>query len=96
MSGGSYNYLCYKESHDIHEKRSELASMRDRLTELGYLDAAKETESILLILDSFHVRLQARIDRLSPVWRSVEWCDSGDSDLSEIALAITDYRDQVK
>lgn len=95
MSGGSYNYLCYKQAEDINERRSELASMRDRLTELGHLDAAKETESILLLLDSFHVRLKARIDRLSPVWRSVEWFDSGDSVLDEINQSIAEYRDQV-
>ena len=51
MSGGSYNYLCFKEAYEIHEHRQDLNDMRDRLIQLGFLDAARETESILLILD---------------------------------------------
>lgn len=93
MSGGSYNYLCYKGSHDIHEHRQEINEMRDRLISLGHLDAAKETESILLMLDAFDVRLQARIDRLNGVWRSVEWCDSGDSGEEGVLEAVEKYRD---
>ncbi len=93
MSGGSYNYLCYKDSYEIHERRQELNEMRDRLTELGYLDAAKETESVILMLDAFEVRLQARIDRLKDVWKAVEWCDSGDSGESHIKNEIDKYRE---
>lgn len=93
MSGGSYNYLCYKDGIDIFERREELKSMRDRLVELGYLDAAKETESILLIMDSFEVRLQARLDRIRDVWQAVEWCDSGDSGREGVENAIEKYRE---
>ena len=92
MSGGSYNYLYCKDSYDIHERRNELNEMRDRLTELGYLDAAKETESVTLMLDSFEVRLQARLDRLNQVWKSVEWCDSGDSGEDYVKDEVEKYR----
>ena len=94
MSGGSYNYLCFKEAYEIHEHRQDLTDMRDRLTQLGFLDAAKETESILLILDSFEVRIQARIDRLKDVWHSVEWKDSADSGIEAVEEAIKKYREQ--
>ena len=93
MSGGSFNYLCYKDGIDIFERREELKSMRDRLIELGYLDAAKETESILLVMDSFEVRLQARLDRIRDVWQTVEWCDSGDSEKEDVEKAIEKYRE---
>ena len=92
MSGGSYNYLCHKDANDIHERRQELNEMRDRLIELGHLDAAKETESVLLMLDAFYVRLQSRIDRLNPVWKAVEWCDSGDWGKEDITEAVEKYR----
>lgn len=92
MSGGSYNYLCYKDSNEIHERIEDLNKMRDRLTSLGYLDAAKETESVLLMLDAFYVRLQARIDRLNKIWHAVEWADSGDGDLDDVSNAIEKYR----
>ena len=93
MSGGSYNYLCHKESYDIHERKEELNQMRDRLIELGFADAAGETESVLLMLQSFEVRLQTRIDILKDVWRSVEWMDSGDSGLDSVERSVEKYRD---
>jgi hypothetical protein len=93
MSGGKYNYLCYKEHYDIHEAKEELKQMRDRLVELGFTDAAGETESVLLMLQSFEVRLQTRIDRLRDVWSSVEWMDSGDSGIEEIKDAVEKYRE---
>ena len=92
MSGGSYNYLCHKDANDIHEHRQELNAMRDRLIELGHLDAAKETESVLLMLDDFYVRLQARIERLNPIWRAVEWCDSCDWGKEDVIEAVEKYR----
>ncbi len=92
MSGGSYNYLCYKDSDNINEAREEINQMRDRLTGLGFLDVAKETESVLLMLDSFEVRLQARLDRLNSVWRAVEWMDSGDSGKDSVEKAVNKYR----
>lgn len=93
MSGGSYNYLCYKESYDIHERKEELEQMRDRLIELGFTDVAGETESILLMLKSFEVRLQTIIDRLKDVWRSVEWMDSGDSGIDYVEDEVQKYRE---
>jgi len=92
MSGGSYNYLCFKDSYEIISARKEIGEMRDRLIELGYLDAAKETESILLMLDSFEVRIQSRIDRLKFIWKSVEWFDSGDDGKDSVDEAVEKYR----
>jgi hypothetical protein len=94
MSGGSYNYLCHQDFPEICEKRSDLADMRDRLTELGFTDAAKETESVILMIDSFQVRIEARIERLTNVWHSVEWFDSSDSGLGTVEQAIKEYQEK--
>ena len=93
MSGGSYNYLCYKEAYDIHERINELQEMGDRLAELGFKDAALETESIILILKAFEIRLQARINRLRDVWKAVEWMDSGDSGIDYVNDEVEKYRE---
>lgn len=94
MSGGSYDYLCFKDTDDLFNFRHQLHNMRDRLTDMGYMDAAKETESILLILDQVEVRLQARLDRLSPIWHAVEWYDSNDWGKESVEEAIKKYREE--
>ncbi len=98
MSGGSYNYLCYKNSQEIggYEALEEMEKMRDRLVALGYPDAAKETEQLRLAINSFHVRMDACLERINEVWQSVEWYDSGDSELKEVNEAIKKYRNNDK
>lgn len=92
MSGGSYNYLCHKDSESILTNDDALEFMRDRLISLGYVDAAKETEYILLIMDQYRVEVDARLERLNKVFRSVEWMDSGDAGIEELEESIKQYR----
>jgi hypothetical protein len=92
MSGGSFNYLCFAEPDDIFRKREDLRNMVEALAELGHADAAKETESVILVLNHFEARMRARMDRLHDIWRSVEWVRSGDSAPSVINDAVTAYR----
>ena len=92
MSGGSYNYLCYKDANEINQSEQDIKDMVERLSSLGYLDAAKETESVLLEIRAFDVRMSARLERLSNVWQSVEWCDSGDWGEDSIKKAVEEYR----
>lgn len=97
MSGGSYNYLCYKDAHEIlsWEGESELKRMADRLSELGYADdAAQETYSLLLQIRQSRNYTSSVIDRMSDVWRAVEWNDSGDSNEDSIREALEKYRTQ--
>ena len=94
MSGGSYDYLCFKDFPEICEKPHDINDMRDRLTQLGYLDVAKETESVNLIIDSFRVRIEARLKRLGEVWKAIEWYDSNDWGIEEVEEAIKKYREE--
>ena len=94
MSGGSYNYLCYADADDIHYKIPDITSMRDRLIELGYKDAAKETEGLILMIEAYQLRLETRLERLEDIWKAVEWCDSGDWGLEDIEEAIKEYREK--
>lgn len=43
MSGGSFNYLCYREVDDLINSQDDLESMRNALIKYGYEDIAKDT-----------------------------------------------------
>lgn len=92
MSGGSFNYLCYAEPEELFHKRQDLRDMIEELSRLGYVDAAKETETINLVMNHFEARMRARMERLNEVWKSVEWVRSGDSGPERIENAIAAYR----
>ncbi len=94
MSGGSYNYLCYAQDlEDLQSHRHELEAMATRLAGLGYAqDAARETEELLLLLQQWEVRAAARLQRLTAVWKAVEWWDSCDSGEDGVQAALAKYR----
>lgn len=93
MSGGSYNYLCYKDGFELGDHEGDLQAMADRLAGLGYAkDAAKETQELLLELRQYQNRIQTRIDRLKGVWHGVEWWDSCDSGEDGVKAELAKYR----
>ena len=93
MSGGSYDYLCHKFAEDWLSGVPESAQrMADRLAELGYHDAAVETNTIIAVARAAAARMQAHLDRMEPVWKAVEWMDSGDWGPDKVAEAIASYR----
>lgn len=93
MSGGSYNYLFCKDSDQLVNEESTIQEMADRLASLGYAeDAARETTELLLMIRQARVRIDTRARRLSQVWQSVEWWDSGDGGEDGLAKALAQYR----
>ena len=94
MSGGSHNYLCFKDDVELFDQGtlSDLENMASRLTELGYEDAAKETLNLKYSIQQALVRSKVMKDRLQDVWKSVEWYDSSDSGIETVEKAITNYR----
>ncbi len=85
MSGGSYNYLCFKEIDELINMQSDLQDMSDRLAGLGYAtDAARETQELIQIIRQSINRMEPIKKRLYGIWHAVEWwdsCDSGEDDL---------------
>lgn len=94
MSGGSYEYLCWADDLDrLLEKQHHLEAMADRLAGLGYADdAAAETTDLLLTLREWQVRARAHVERLSDVWKAIEWWDSCDWGEERVHEALTAYR----
>jgi|SRR5690606_26405658 len=94
MSGGSYNYLYSKSSEDLFEygTTETLDAMATRLIELGHVDVAKETLQLKQIIIQSKVRAEVISERLSDVWKSVEWYDSADRGIDSVDKAISKYR----
>ena len=87
MSGGSYNYLCFKDGTDIGSHGEELNKMVVRLKELNYPAIANDTEEIA----DFFLQLNEKIDKLRDVWQAVEWHDSGDSSIENVVNEAIKY-----
>lgn len=93
MSGGSYDYLFVKDPEQLLQMQETIQNMADRLAGLGYAkDAALETQQLLLTLRQFENRIRAIADRLSDVWKAVEWWDSNDSGEDGVIHALAEYR----
>jgi hypothetical protein len=96
MSGGSYNYLAFKSGADLLGGSGDydLEAMADRLAGLGYAaDAAKETISLLLTIRAARNRIEVSVERLTRVWKAVEWWDSADYGEGDVKEALEQYRD---
>jgi len=95
MSGGSYDYLFYKDPDELLNSLSTIQDMTDRLAGLGYADdAASETEYLLLTIRQFENRISTMKARLEDVWRAVEWWDSNDSGEDGVKKALDAYRNK--
>jgi len=91
MSGGSYNYLCYKDAYDILEQSSadnDLLNMIDALAEhpLGE-QAMVSTVGVRVELLAIRERVAAlhqKMQTLSQVWKAIEWQASADWGAGEV------------
>lgn len=85
MSGGSFNYLCYK-VNDGDLPESTIEEMAKWLRLKGKISAADKTERVL-----FHLK-QARCvaEELESVWHAAEWWCSGDYGEDQLDEAISE------
>ena len=95
MSGGSFNYLCFKDPHEMFERMDDIEQMADALAELGYADdAASETREFLLNLRVIKNRLSVAVNRLNGVWHDMEWWKSYDIGEDTFKKTLEEYREQ--
>lgn len=95
MSGGSYNYL-YSHVKGLESQREDIEAMRDRLQALeaqgvpGAAFAARQTRMVLN-----HLKLaEEHAQRLSEVWRAVEWVDSGGWGEDDLREALAEHKER--
>ncbi|MGW2520448.1 hypothetical protein ACWC09_26235 [Streptomyces sp. NPDC001617] len=87
MSGGSYDYLYFQVS-EFGGHREQLERMAERLEGLSYAtEAAAATRRILELTGD---------ERLTGVWRAVEWWDSGDYSEDQVRKAVAAYQERLK
>jgi len=80
VSGGSYDYLCFKEFLQYEE---QLERMANRLADLGYAGASDETYRVLSVL-----REVDRNAKLHDAWMAIEWLDSNDNGIEQTHTAL--------
>jgi len=99
MSGGSFNYLYCKDGEDLLNSEEDLERMALSLEHRGYPDIALDTKSILNDVQFIKEKineLTERKNKLSEVWRAVEWTDSGDTTEKYIKKEAEKYREEGK
>lgn len=93
MSGGSYSYLYSKDIDELIHIQDEIQTMADDLSRLGYAsDAALDTLAFLNFLRYDLARLAVMKERLSVVWKAMEWWQSCDTDEADFKQALNLYR----
>lgn len=94
MSGGSFNYLFHKEVSDLMEGQGieDLKEMIEELEDNGFEDIAKDSITIYEDIQRIKLDLEKKLDRLSPVWRAVEYWRSADCSLDDVKKEVEKYR----
>ena len=84
MSGGSYNYICYKDWDDVLRAEAQVDQMIIRLIQLEkqeYPNAGQIAHDTKRAFDDMRFALKEfknQLHYLQPMWKVVEWRDSGD------------------
>ncbi len=96
MSGGSFNYMYSKFDEQLfdYQYRENLEAMIDYLIEHNYEDVAREAEELLLTIKQAEIRVQTMHNRLSDIFKAVEWHTSGDSGEERVQEEVKKYREE--
>ena len=94
MSGGSYNYLCFRDAAELLNERAMLKLMAADLQVEGAAAAAAATEELLAYVEHAHRQIEARAERLRPVWKALEWFTDGDTDHVSLIKTVKEYDGQ--
>ena len=89
MSGGSYDYLCFKDVSDIDTRT--LAGMAFDLKNDGYLTIADDLYAFLTELVNTKRKLATKWDKFSEVTKAWEWYQSNDTGKDDFDKAAKEY-----
>ena len=87
MSGGSFDYLCFKDGAEVLGS-SALTDMIEELhREFPESAAARDTAALLALRDA----VDRKVAALHDVWQNVEWWRSMDYSREQAAKAVAEY-----
>lgn len=92
MSGGSFNYLCYKEVSDLFHAVDDLEDVEQYLIKRGDKDIAQDVRRLIEYILSAENRIGVLKDNLEDVLHAVEWRESGDWGESSLQRELDRYR----
>lgn len=92
MSGGSLNYLCYKEPADLFNHVGDLQEVEEFLLARGAKDIATDVRRLIEYILSAEVRIGVLSEQLTDVFHAVEWHISADIGDDSLAKTLEEYR----
>jgi thymidylate synthase len=88
MSGGSFDYLCWKEPCDVD--LDLLDTMEKDMRSENQNEAANEIFKYKLKIDLYKEELEKLRQRLEAVMHDWEWYRSGDSDINRFKKSVNE------
>lgn len=85
MSGGSFNYACFKvEDSEIFQAMDDIRGIESYLRAHGKHDAADEVLRFINEVETHQRRLAVIGARISPLLEAAEWTASGDTGMDYV------------
>lgn len=94
MSGGSLNYLCYKEPKQLFDHIDDMEEVEFVLLRAGYADIAKDVRRLIEYVKTAENRISVLRDKLENVFHAVEWYCSADYSRDSLIAAFDLYREE--
>lgn len=91
MSGGSLNYLCWKEPEELSNCIDDLECVKGTVSSRGYLGVAKDIQDLIDFVISSRDRIEELFDPLRDICKAVEWTYSSDYSVDSIDRAVAAY-----
>lgn len=80
MSGGSFNYACFKvEDGEVFQAMDDVRGIEEYLRAHGKHDPADEVLKYIKEVETHQRRLEVIGKRIAPLLKAVEWTASGDT-----------------
>lgn len=93
MSGGSLNYLCYKEPNQLFDHVADMEVVETTLLAEGYEDIARDVRRLIEYVKTAENRIGVLRDKLEDVFHAVEWYHSADYGKDTMLAAFDKYRE---